>query len=255
MSLTQLARRITPQALYPSSVLRRLVQRRTSLRVQAGPFRGMDYIGRSVWGAYVPKLLGTYELELHAALEQAIAEKPKRVIDIGGAEGYYAVGLLLRLEQAQLTVFEQLEDARSAIRELAARNAVGSRLEIAHACSPELLQRALEPQASTFVVCDVEGYERELLDPARVPGLLHADLLVEVHDAQVPGVSALLTERFASTHEVVRIDQARRTLAHYPYRDLAATVWPGAVLKYGLNEFRSPANGWLWMKRREAAVA
>ena len=255
MSLLQLARRLTPHALYPSAVLRRLVQSHTSLLVHAGPFRGMRYIDRSVWGAYIPKLLGTYELELHPFVEQAILARPERIIDVGGAEGYYAVGLLLRLAQAKLTVFEQLDDARSAIRELAARNGVSDRLEVAGTCSPELLQKALEPARPTLVICDVEGYERELLDLERVPGLRSADILVEVHDAQVAGVSRLLEQRFAASHEVVRIDQAPRTISHYPYRDVAALVWPHAVLKYGLNEFRSPPNGWLWMKRRSETSA
>jgi hypothetical protein len=213
----------------------------------------MRYIERSVWGAYVPKLLGTYELELHPFIEQAISSKPTRLIDIGGAEGYYAVGLLLRLTDAKLLVFEQLEDARSAIRQLAAANSVTERLEIANSCTPELLQKALETDAPTLVVCDVEGYERELLDLDKVPGLARADILAEVHDAQVAGVSDLLKQRFAATHDVVRIDQAPRTISDYPFRDVAATVWPRAVLKYGLNEFRSPPNGWLWMKRRTGA--
>ena len=254
MSLVQTARKALPRALYPSSLLRRLVQHHTGFQVVGGPFKGMRYIDRSVWGAYIPKLLGTYELELHQSLERAIADGHQHMVDVGGAEGYYAVGLLFRMPTSGLTVFEQLADARSAIRELADRNAVASRLDIQGSCSPEALQRSMSKTGATLVLCDVEGYEQELLDPTKVPALLGADLLVEVHDAQVRGVSDQLLERFGSTHECLRITQSSRSLANYPYRDVATRVWPAAVLKYGLNEFRSPENGWLWLRSKQRAA-
>src|SRR4051812_19305855 len=64
-------------------------------RVLQGPFAGMQYVTESYGSQLVPKLLGSYENELHDLVEQIVAQRPKIVIDIGAAEGYYAVGLAL----------------------------------------------------------------------------------------------------------------------------------------------------------------
>jgi len=148
-------------------------------------------------------------------------------------------------------VFEQLADARGAITQLAERNGIRDRLDILGSCAPEALEECLTRTKATLILCDVEGYERELLDLERVPSLRGVDMLIEVHDAQVPGVSQVLTARFGSTHDIAHIRQGDRSVRHhYPFHDVASKLWPGAVLKYGLNEFRSPENGWLWLKAR-----
>jgi hypothetical protein len=48
------------------------------------------------------KFLGTYEQELHGVIEKAMESHPKFVLNIGCAEGFYAVGLAIRLNDAQV---------------------------------------------------------------------------------------------------------------------------------------------------------
>jgi len=252
--IQSLLKRMVPRVLYPSAVLRRSVQRQTGLRVCGGPFRGMNYVERSIWGAYIPKLTGTYELEVHPFIEQAIASRPAHVIDIGAAEGYYAVGLLVRLPDARLTAFEQLEDGRQTLARLARDNGVANRLEILGACDPAALRRCLEQTQARLIVCDVEGYETELLDPDKIPELAGVDLLVEVHDSIVPNCREQMASRFAATHDVMRVPQRPRTLEQYPLRHAFVRLWPSAIVKYGLNEFRSPQNSWLWLRAKRDRV-
>src|SRR5262249_45805579 len=82
--------------------LAREVSRVTGSRVATGPFAGMilDYECFPVHAS--PKFLGTYEQELHRAIERAIQLRPKYVLNVGCAEGFYAVGLALRLSDAQV---------------------------------------------------------------------------------------------------------------------------------------------------------
>lgn len=253
MPVTTLLKSFVPRRLYPSSLLRASVVRATGRRVHTGPFAGMQFVERATWGAYIPKLLGTYELELHGYVERLIAKRPSHIIDIGGAEGYYAVGLLRRLPRARLVVFEQQADARQELARLAQMNAVEERLSIRESCDPAGLAAALREGIAPFIVSDVEGYEAELLDPERIPGLREADLLIEVHDSRVAGCANLLCERFAPTHTVTRIPQQARTLADYPLKHAMARHWPAAVLKYGLNEFRSPLNSWVYLERTRSS--
>jgi len=250
MSWTQLAKKVVPRALYPSALLRRNAQWRTRSTVMSGPFAGMRYLDRSIWGAYIPKLIGCYERELHPFIERALASDPVHLVDIGGAEGYYAVGLLSRLPKARLTVFEQLEEGRRAIAELASLNGVSDRLTIRGSCDPAALNDCLRETGASFLVSDVEGYEVELLDPQRVPALGRVNMLIEVHDSAIPNCAEQMARRFEATHHVTRVPQERRGLADYPFDDLARQLAPSWVLRYGLNEFRNPVNGWLWLEAR-----
>src|SRR5438132_1427624 len=72
-------------------------------RVIIGPFAGMRILDQN---PFLPYLLGTYELELHSVLERLLERNWDRIIDIGAAEGYYAIGLSMRCPDAQCIAFE-----------------------------------------------------------------------------------------------------------------------------------------------------
>ena len=59
-------------------------------------------------------------------------------------------------------------------------------------------------------MCDIEGAERELLDPEQYPALRRMDVIVELHDCLVPGLSQLIPERFAASHDITLVKQAGR---------------------------------------------
>src|SRR3982751_3241860 len=62
-----------------------------------GPFAGLRYPADAVQSRHsVPMLLGSYERELHAIVDSVLLDSYNRVVDVGCAEGYYAVGLALK---------------------------------------------------------------------------------------------------------------------------------------------------------------
>ncbi len=82
--------------------LNKWIHRKTNGVVQSGPFAGMKLSQNEVWkdGNLGTKLLGCYEKELHGFIEDEIkrlSNRPSRIVDIGCAEGFYSVGLALRL--------------------------------------------------------------------------------------------------------------------------------------------------------------
>ena len=80
-----------------------IINKIPDLIVRNGPFAGMRYPGvQSVCSTIVPKLIGCYEKELHSVIELICSQQYNSVVDIGCAEGYYAVGLAMRLQNAQL---------------------------------------------------------------------------------------------------------------------------------------------------------
>lgn len=186
-------------------------------QVLRGPFAGMAYIPRAFYGMVEAKLLGTYELELHPVINQVIAEAPRTIIDIGAAEGYYAVGLAFRMPASHVVAFEMEARGRQLLAQLAALNGVQDRIRVLGAADVPALRDALGKAAGgVFVICDVEGYEDVLLDPQAVPDLARAAMLVEIHDHLNPGVGDRIEARFNRTHEVRILHSRPRTLADLP---------------------------------------
>jgi hypothetical protein len=200
------------------------------LVVRAGPFAGLTYVAEAVGSVrnIVPRLLGSYECELHAAVERLLDFPHEAIVDIGAADGYYAVGLALRSPDRTVYAFEASRGRRRLLARVAAANGVGERVRIAGACDVSGLS-ALDA-AAAIVKVDCEGGELELLRPDAVPLLRRSALLVELHDHLRPGATESVLERFSATHsaELVpareRDPRAHPELAGLTDRDARAAV-------------------------------
>jgi len=214
------------------------------LAVRSGPFAGLLLAGQSSEGCFAPKLLGTYEAELHPLLRSLPGRGYEAVINVGCAEGYYAVGLARMLPGVTLVAHDTDEEAQRLCRALAAANGVSARLRVGGLFAPA--DFAAYAGRRALVVCDIEGAEADLLDPEAAPALRGMDLLVETHDVLREGTSALLRERFAATHEITawrvgaRDPSAFGELAGLEHLDQLLAVW----------EWRLPGNDWLWLEKR-----
>jgi hypothetical protein len=168
-------------------------------RVLAGPFRGMWLPFRGVSSPMSPYLAGTYERELREAMDEVIGFEPTHAIDIGAAEGYYAVGLATRLPECQIEAFESSRPARMTLRHVADRNAVReSQVTIHGTCTVAGLARVVDP--GCLIISDCEGAELELLDPEQIPELADVVLVVECHDFIAPQATEKICERFSRSH-------------------------------------------------------
>src|SRR5438477_2625799 len=232
-----LIRQIVPERYRPVGYLTSLVRQRTDRKVRLGPFAGMRYVSNAIGSAYIPKLLGIYERELAGVVEEVCQRGAGLIVDIGAAEGYYAVGLALRNPQARVIAFEAEEAGRAALREMAILNGVIARLEIRNRCGPPDLQSVLSGGQNPIIVCDVEGDEECLLDPVSVPALRDAFILAEMHDFIQPGISNAIRSRFVSTHRCKHIWQEPRTGADFPFRTLRTILLPGSYLNWAVSEW------------------
>jgi hypothetical protein len=234
----------------------RVVLAKHGLVVQSGPFAGMRYtpgvidsaLGtpRALGSALIPKLLGCYEAELQGVLEGALERGYAEVIDIGSAEGYYAVGLALRLPGARVHAFEVDGLRRRLCAEMARANGVAERVVMAGACDGAAL--AALASGHPLVVCDCEGYELDLLQPDVIPGLRGCDLLVELHDSANPIISETILARFAPSHDLTLIQSAEMHPADYP-----ALLSLGADdQRFALSEERPPGMQWVFMQAKRA---
>ena len=103
-------------------------------------FKGMRYVNHANSSTLSPKLLGTYERELHAFIAEAIETGYSHLIDIGAAEGYYAVGLALRMADCVVHAFDTDPEARANLATLSAINGVQGAVIIHSECTFETLR-------------------------------------------------------------------------------------------------------------------
>lgn len=185
---------------------------RTAGRVEAGPFRGMRLVPKTSWGDgdLAAKLLGFYEEELIGEITRASVANYRVVINIGCAEGYYAVGLARLMPNARIVAFDTDPKSCEICKENAAVNGVADRVEVRGNCTIESLQSILSEAHHALLVVDCEGAEHDLLSPSELPALNRCDMIVECHDFVDRSITATLRQRFASSHDIELIPQAGR---------------------------------------------
>lgn len=220
--------------------------------VQGGPFVGMYYLSQVGRGellhgsAFFPKLLGTYEAELHDVIAQFATKSYTTVVNVGCGEGYYAVGLARMLQQAHIYAFDIDQQCQEWCTKIAHLNSVAERVTIAGQCNLEQL-RTLTTQSALLVV-DCEGNELDLLQPDVLPGLRLCDILVEFHDFINPIISHTICERFAATHDITIINSKERNPVGNPaLRSLSVYKQHLAV-----DEFRPTKMQWAFMRAKAA---
>jgi hypothetical protein len=233
-------------ALHRLAQWRSLVLARTyidmhGVRVWGGLFAGMDYVEASE-GSLLARLIGTYESELHPHFEAILAEGADCVIDVGCAEGYYAVGLARKQPGLVVYAHDISERARGLCAELAKKNGVADRVVIGGEFNPQDFEAHAGKRV--LVLVDVEGAELDILQPDIAPALGGMAIIVETHDGFRAGARAELERRFAPTHDIVVVQTELKvvTLPEWMHRtthlDLLLATW----------EWRSMPTPWLVMR-------
>lgn len=173
------------------------------LVVKNGPFRGMLYPDkRSAGSALFPKLLGSYEAELHDIINQSIEKKYTDIIDIGCAEGYYAVGMAMRLPEANIYAYDTNPKALIYLNEMLKLNKINpDRIFIGELCDEETLMN-ISVSGKALIICDCEGCEKQLFTNKSTDFLSKQDLLIEVHDLVDIETSFYLSDLFKETHKI-----------------------------------------------------
>jgi hypothetical protein len=231
-------------AKYRSAQLQTLLIKAHGLTVLGGPFQGMAFVATSAEGCHIPKLLGCYEAELHPHILSAATRNYRAVINIGAAEGYYAVGLARLMPSATVHAYDTNAAAQSHCRELAQLNGVSERVVVGGTFGHKDFEAFADRK--TLLVCDIEGAEEDLLDPERAPALRLMDIVVELHNRPGHALSRIVPARFAATHHCVLLDQSGRNFELPPalrrlgHLDQLIAVW----------EWRTTPTPWAVMTRK-----
>ena len=218
----------------------------SNLTVLQGPFAGLIYpAAKSRGSALYPKLLGTYENELHPFFEENSGENYRMVVDIGCAEGFYLAGFGRKYRDIPLIGFDPDPEALQLTRELAAANRIEpDRLQLFGGFSADLLAGKL-PKRS-LVVCDCEGFEETVFEAKNMGLWKDSDLVIECHDFLIPGITRDLAARLSATHVVKIIKEAEaKEKISWPLAALFRRARPQHQLQM-INEGRPEKMCWLF---------
>lgn len=233
-----------------SVLIQNTLLQQNGTEVLDGVLRGLEFVAESAEGCHTAKLLGCYEQPLQPYIEAAIQTDYPLILNIGCAEGYYAVGMARRMAATRVLAFDINQNARRVCAQLAEKNNVADRVVVG-----ELFKRedfSGYAGQHVLVMCDIEGGERDLLDPSAAPALAGMDVIVESHECLLPGITQLLIDRFSPTHHITIVqDDGQRQMHNAPawFKNLAhldqlLAVW----------EWRSGPTPWLVMKARGLAA-
>ncbi len=255
---------ITKDAIFESALWTLFEARRAELtqgiiseikdEVASGPFEGMKLIlDNSSPGGIdtASKLLGVYEQQLHPTLKAFARNSYKAIVNVGCAEGYYAIGLSRLFPEIKSYAYDPDQTAQAVFQRASYANAVHTRVVLGDYCSSEELTKLGALHTRTLCVVDCEGFELDLLDePTIANGLRHSDVIVECHDCLRPGVSEALSERFKRTHNVEPVFGSTRDFSSLPF------LWNmSAVDRLILTVEMRPANiSWIVCEAKDQAV-
>lgn len=210
--------------------------------VTGGPFSGMLWeMAYKIGSEFPPKLMGTYELELKPTIDRWLSdEMTSSFIDIGAAEGYYAVGVALRSTEFPIFAYEIQADAHEHIRRLARLNKVLDRIHLFGEFRPKDLDK-VNLGDCPIVLMDVDGFEEYLIDEVFLSHTANARMILEIHDFVKPGLGDLVAQRLKKSHKINRVypNASMRRNVQKPF-EITKFEWSRAV-----DERRPKGNYWL----------
>lgn len=143
--------------------------------------------------------MGVYEPEVVEFLKEH-AGSSDVFVDLGSRDGFFCVGVA-RLASPRIIGYETNRFERRLAESIADAN--GVRFEARGLAGKDELNDL--PEGNLLLLSDIEGLEEDLIDPAAVPRLRNATMVVETHEQFRPNVIEVLTERFADTHHAIRL--------------------------------------------------
>ncbi|MBL7777475.1 MAG: 50S ribosomal protein L11 methyltransferase [Chitinophagales bacterium] len=184
--------------------------------VLGGIFRGLKYPAyKSSGSSLFCKLLGSYEDELHPTILELVKRDYKTLIDVGCAEGYYAVGLARMLPDLKVYAYDTDSVARKSCSNMAKINGVSERVIVKETCTSNTLVD-FSYEGKTLIVCDCEGYEAELFNEKVAERIVGHDVIIELHENVVPNVKQQMIDCFSKTHNIAFVGSRLKMICSYP---------------------------------------
>ena len=234
------------------------IARRPAAGSCAGPFAGMLYprglVPRGLFPG--PYVAGSFECELDPIIEEIIAAEPEVLVNVGSAQGYYAVGLGRAVWEMAVIAYEADPVMRAAARRIALLNEVEPRVDARGLCTRWRARRARTPARGSLGLRGhgLRGGGGRAGRHRRGALARAASLLVELHgaDGADGGSRPLLERRLRGSHELRIVHGEPRWASRFP------ELWSVHGLRQidrelVVAEYRQGIGEWLWAVPKRAA--
>lgn len=225
---------------YRSQLISNTLIQEHGLKVINGPFKDMEFLSSVSEGCYLPKILGIYESELHSLIEAVVESKPDVILNIGCAEGYYAVGFKRLLTETEVYAFDINPFAQSKCKELSERNNVV--INIQGEFKIEMMKDFYNKKV--FLMCDIEGAEADLFNKDSIELLSKVEICIELHRYKGKSNIDIIPDLFRKSHNVEIVYQNGKDftvpeiIKNLQHLDILLSAW----------EWRSYPTPWLVAK-------
>ena len=184
--------------------------------VQQGPFKGMIINEDQFWGPgdRSSKILGLYEKEIQDLIVSIQKDKNySTFVDIGGADGFFAIGSLVNNLFEKCEVFEISKKGRNSIQKNSKKNNVYDSIKIHDKASKRSLIK-IDNINNSLILCDIEGGEYELFDEKLINDIYPSDIIIEIHKDKENSL-VNFEKRFTKTYSLTKITQEPRSLKNF----------------------------------------
>ena len=214
------------------------------LVVKDGLFKGMKYPSfNALCSTILPKLSGTYENELNVFFEKLKANRYELIVDIGCAEGYYAVGMAMLFPDTPIYAFDTDITAQHLCHEMALLNQVQDQVIINGECTIEDLSTLVNGKRC-LIISDCEGYEEELFTADSKHMFINCDLIIELHPFKNKNIKEDVSRGFSCDHliQFISSHDTGRKVSELPLEYLHFTTQEKSWI---VNEARPHTMDWL----------
>jgi len=165
-------------------ILSRGLDKKFGSIVRYGPLKGFKLTGSTWWGETEKgaMLLGLYELEVLESLKD-IPPKHNTFINVGAADGYYGVGVLVGNLFTKSICYEISKVGRETIKENASLNGVSERVEIRGAANKDFYKDIDKTILDySVLLIDIEGGEFEIANKETFEAFKKSVIIIELHE-------------------------------------------------------------------------
>ena len=197
------------------------VSRMFCAAIAYGAFKGLKFPSENWWGMTdrASMILGLYEKEVLESLV-TVPKKYSTFIDLGAADGYYAVGVLVGNIFERSYCFEMSEQSRSILGKNAELNGVSGRISIHGVADREFYKIIpVDRLAASVLLVDIEGAEFELFDADLFRSFKDSVIFIELHDWLFDDAQNKLVKLRADAAEffdITELTTASRDLSKIP---------------------------------------
>jgi len=197
-------------------VLSNRIHRKMNGVVGYGVMKGLKLLLSATWGRgdRAGMLLGLYEREVAGLLQKYMPGR-STFIDIGAADGYYAVGMLVAGLCDECVAFEASEKGRASILDLAKINDFENHIKILGAANENTLSELSKNHQldRSVILCDIEGEEINVFNDNSIAILDGSIIIIELHrykGLNVDQVEAILRSRAKKYFHVETVKSGAR---------------------------------------------